>query len=227
MLDYYTERVSNVKLIEPPCIERYARWCERSKVFIMLSQKWKEKTGMRFEEKRVELKDGRKCVLRAVQPKDANGMIEYLKITSGETAFLLRNADEVKYTEEAERELLQRRLDDEGGFMMLAEIDGIIAGNCGIVSKGGYRRTNHRCGFAIALKKDYWHLGLGSEMMKYALELAEKIGYEQIELEVVDGNARAKSLYESFGFEVTGRNLRALKYDDGSYKDEYVMIKVF
>ena len=30
MLDYYTKGVSLVKLIEPPCTERYARWCERS-----------------------------------------------------------------------------------------------------------------------------------------------------------------------------------------------------
>ncbi len=49
--------------------------------------------------------------------------------------------------------------------------------------------------------------------------------YEQIELEVVEGNNRAKNLYERFDFKETGKNLRALKYDDGSYRDEYIMIK--
>ena len=50
--------------------------------------------------------------------------------------------------------------------------------------------------------------------------------YEQVELEVVDGNNRAKNLYERFGFRETGRNFRALKYDDGSYRDEYKMVKI-
>lgn len=182
---------------------------------------------MIFKEKETTLKDGRKCVLRPVQPDDALGMIEYLKMTSGESPFLLRYPEEVRFTEEKERELLSLRLKDETGFMMLAEIAGVIAGNCGIVPEGGYRRVKHRCGFAIALKKAYWHLGLGSEMMKYALELAQQMGYEQVELEVVDGNDRAKALYERFGFEVYGKSPRALKYDDGSYRDEYDMVKIF
>ena len=57
-------------------------------------------------------------------------------------------------------------------------------------------------------------------------ELARQIGYEQIELEVVDGNDTAKRLYEKCGFVETGKHVRALKYDDGTYRDEYIMIKV-
>lgn len=181
---------------------------------------------MHFTEKTIELTDGRECLLRAVQPKDAIDMIEYLRTVSAETPFLLRNADEVTFTEEAERTLLARKLAAEDEFMMLAEIDGAVAGNCGISAKGQVRRQRHRCGFAIALKKDYWHLGLGSAMLDYALALARQIGYEQVELEVVEGNDRAKALYERFGFQVTGKNIRALKFDDGSYRDEYLMIHI-
>lgn len=64
-------------------------------------------------------------------------------------------------------------------------------------------------------------------MMEYAFSLAKGMAYEQAELEVVDGNSRAKSLYERFGFQETGKNFRALKYDDGSYRDEYKMVKIF
>lgn len=66
----------------------------------------------------------------------------------------------------------------------------------------------------------------GSAMLGYALELSKQLGYEQVELEVVCGNDRAKALYERFGFEVTGRNVRALKFDDGSYRDEEIMVKL-
>lgn len=182
---------------------------------------------MNFENKTIELKDGRKCVLRPTVPNDAQSMIEYLKIISGETEFVLRNADEVYFTEEKEREILQAKLDSPNELMMVAEIDGENAGNCSIGSRGGLRRIKHRCGFAIALKKRYWNLGIGTAMTDYAMELAEKMGYEQAELEVVDGNDRAKALYEKAGFEVTGKHLRALKYDDGSYRDDYIMVKIF
>ena len=81
-------------------------------------------------------------------------------------------------------------------------------------------------GIAIVFGFTVAALCFGSAMIEYALSLAKKMGYEQAELEVVDGNNRAKSLYERFGFKETGKNFRALKYDDGSYKDEYKMVKI-
>lgn len=181
---------------------------------------------MLFEEKKITLKDNRICILRPVEEKDAADMIEYLRIVSSETPFLLRNEDEVTYTIEAEEQLLENKRKNPREIMMVAEVENIIAGNCGIVSNGNLRRIYHRCGFAIAIKETYWSIGIGSAMIEYALSLARKMGYEQAELEVVDGNNRAKSLYERFEFKETGKNFRALKYDDGSYKDEYKMIKI-
>lgn len=181
---------------------------------------------MVFEKKIINLKNNRICILRSVEKRDAEAMIEYLRMVSSETLFLLRNGDEVTYTIESEENLLENKRNHPREIMMVAEVDGTIAGNCGIVSHGDLRRVYHRCGFAIALKKAYWKLGIGSAMMEYAFSLAKEMGYEQMELEVVDGNIRAKNLYERFGFKETGKNLRALKYDDGSYKDEYKMVKI-
>lgn len=182
---------------------------------------------MIFEKRIIQLKDGRECILRPVEVKDAEAMIEYLRMVSSETPFLLRNEDEVTYTVEAEEQLLEKKRQEPREIMMVAEVEGNIAGNCGIRSNGNLRRVYHRCGFAIALKEAYWNLGIGSAMMEYAFSLAAEMGYEQAELEVVDGNDRAKRLYERFGFRETGKNLRALKYDDGSYRDEYKMVKIF
>lgn len=181
---------------------------------------------MIFAEKKVTLKDGRIGTLRSVEVEDAENMIEYLRVVSGETPFLLRYEDEVTYTVEAEKQLLENKRNAPREMMMVAEVEGVIAGNCGLVTNGDLRRVYHRCGFAIALEKNYWHLGIGSAMIEYAFCLAKEMGYEQIELDVVDGNSRAKSLYERFGFKETGKNYRALKYDDGSYRDEYKMVKI-
>lgn len=181
---------------------------------------------MRFQPRTLTLKDGRTCILCPTYPEYAEQMIEYLKLTAEETPFLLRYPDEVNYTLEGEREILQSLLENETGVMMMALVDGKVAGNCSINGKGNKRRVLHRCGLAIALKQEFWNLGIGTAMMEYLEELAIHIGYEQIELEVVEGNHTAKYLYEKCGFVETGKNVRALKYDDGTYRDEFIMIKV-
>ena len=182
---------------------------------------------MYFSEKEIKLKDGRTCILRTAQPKDAVGLILCLGMTFGETPFLLRDADEFRCTEKEERDFISKNLENPRGFLMLAEVDGQIAASCGIMPKGAFRRLRHRCDFAISVRKDYWSLGIGSNMIAYALMLAEQMGYEQVELGVVDGNDRAKVLYEQFGFTVVGKVWQSMKYRDGSYRDEWMMMRIF
>ena len=60
---------------------------------------------MRFEDREIVLKDGRKCILRPTSPEYADQMIEYLEKTSAETPFLLREPEEVTLTPEQEEYL--------------------------------------------------------------------------------------------------------------------------
>ena len=46
---------------------------------------------MTFEKKKINLKDGRVCILRPAEAKDAKAMVESLRTVSLETPFLLRN----------------------------------------------------------------------------------------------------------------------------------------
>ena len=160
---------------------------------------------MRFEEREITLKDGRKCILRPTAPDIAEEMITYLRLTSAETPWLLRNPDEVSYTLEAEKEILSRILEDPKSVMMAAIVDGKVAG--------------------IALYQAYWGLGIGTAMIGYLTELAGQIGYEQMDLEVIAGNEQAKALYRKCGFVESGRRHHAVKFDDGSYHDEILMYK--
>ena len=63
-------------------------------------------------------------------------------------------------------------------------------------------------------------------IFEYLTELAAKIGFEQIVPEVVADNIRAQALYRKCGFEESGRRIRALKFDDGTYHDEILMTKI-
>lgn len=178
---------------------------------------------MKFEMRSVMLRDGRTCELRPTTAEYAAEMIDCLKVTASETPFLLRYPDEVNFTLEGEQAFLRETYADERSVMMLAIVDGVLAGNCSLSPVGGLRRVCHRGSVAIALKKAYWGLGIGTAMLAYLAELAKAAAYEQLELEVVDGNDAALHLYEKLGFAETGRHPRAMKYDDGSYRDERIM----
>lgn len=180
---------------------------------------------MKFEERKIKMKDGRTCVLRPAVPDDAAAMIKYMEVTAAETDFLLRYPDEISYTVESEGEFLRRNLDDEMSVMMAAVVDGEIAGNSSISMVSPKRKARHRCSLAIALYKKYWGLGIGKAMLDYQTEIAEKLRFEQMDLEVVAENTRAQELYKKCGFVESGRRHNALKFADGSYHDEVLMYK--
>ena len=180
---------------------------------------------MQFDPKEIILKDGRKCILRPATAEDAEVLVKYLKETAGETEYLLRYPDEINLTVEDEQAFLGRILDDPGAVMMVATIDGNMAGNCSISGSGAKRKMRHRCTLAIALYKEYWHLGNGTAMIAHLAELARLMGYQQMDLEVVAENTMAQALYAKCGFMESRRRHHALRFDDGSMHDEILMYR--
>lgn len=180
---------------------------------------------MRIEPITITDKLGRTVLLREARPEDSADLIKYLKVTSGETPYLIREPDEITITEEKEKAFIQDKLNSERELMLLAFIDGKHVGNCSLMSLGSYKRYRHRCEVAIALYKEYWGSGIGMVMFETVLNIASSLGYEQAELEVVAGNESAISLYEKFGFQKYGTFPDNMKYSDGSYRDSYWMMK--
>ena len=181
---------------------------------------------MKFKEKEITLKDGRKSILCPTSSEYAEEMIDYMRKTAGETPYLLRNPDEVNYTIEGEKELLDKMMASPDSIMMMAVVEGKVAGNGSINGIGSKRKISHRCSLAIALYKDYWGLGIGTAMIGYMTELATQVGWHQVDLEVVAENLTAQALYKKCGFIESGRRHNALRFDDGSYHDEILMYKI-
>lgn len=86
-------------------------------------------------------------------------------------------------------------------------------------------KTSHRATIAIAILKDYWNLGIGSAMFEELVADAQKRGTEIMELEFIEGNERAKHLYEKFGFRVVSERPNVFKLKDGTYLSEFYMQK--
>ena len=173
-----------------------------------------------------KLKDGRTATLLSPRDEDINGVIEYLKISAGETEFILRYPEECdKYTYDAEKAIFERMNSSDDEAMFICLVDGKVAGNCGIHFNTKLK-TRHRAGVAIALCKEFWNLGIGTRMFEEMEKLALTKTYVQIlELDFVEGNTRARALYEKMGYKITGRRPSAICLKDGTLLDEYMMQK--
>lgn len=172
------------------------------------------------------LKDGRRAVIRNATADDAQGMLDYLNISAGETEYILRYPEECsKYTLEGEKKLFEERNASPNAEMLVCEVDGEIAGNCEIAWSNKLK-TRHRASVAIALISKYWGQGIGTKMFETLIRIAEgNPDILQMELEYVEGNNRARGLYEKMGFRITGIRPNGIRLKDGTLLNEYLMTR--
>ncbi|MBR4205236.1 MAG: GNAT family N-acetyltransferase [Clostridia bacterium] len=173
-----------------------------------------------------ELKDGRRALVRSPEYADIPGVLDYLYKTSGETEFLLRYPEEcVKYTPESEKELFDQINAAPNDAMLLCLVDGKVAGNCRITWSSKIK-TRHRASIGIALLRDYWNQGIGTRLLTELIRIAEENeGILQMELDFIEGNSRARALYEKMGFRITGMIPNAIRLKNGTLLNEYHMIR--
>lgn len=172
------------------------------------------------------LKDGRHAIIRSPKDEDIQGMLDYLYISAGETEFILRYPEECsKYTPEGEKALFDRINAAENEAMLVCVVEGKVAGNCQIVWKTGLK-VRHRASVAIALLKEFWNQGIGTRLFQEMIRIAEENeNITQMELEFVEGNSRARALYEKMGFRIAGIKPNAIRLKDGSFLNEYYMLR--
>jgi len=182
---------------------------------------------MKFNPIQRKDKFGRKIILRSAETSDAAALIDYLRITTGETPYLIREPEEVTITLEQEKQFIENKINAERELMLVATIDGKHVGNCSLMSIAPYKRYKHRCEIAIALYQEYCGCGIGKVMMQTVLDVAPNLGYEQAELEVISNNKGAIELYKKLGFEKYGSFPNNIKYSDGTYAEAEWMMKKF
>lgn len=181
---------------------------------------------MIIDEVRFKLRDGREALLRSPKEEEVESTLEYLVVSAGETDFILRYPEECgKYTPEGEKKLFEQKNESSNEAMIMCVVDGKVVGNCEISFFKGMK-TKHRASIGIALISEFWNQGIGTKMFEEMIRLAEnREDVLQIELEFVEGNARARHLYEKMGFRITGVRPNAIRLKDGTLLNEYTMIR--
>ena len=172
------------------------------------------------------LKDGRTALLRSPSEEDAADLLQFIRKACGETEFLLKYPEEYDaFTIEMERDFIRAVNDPQHGVMLTCLVDGKIAGNCQVMFRSGMKER-HRASVAVGLLKEYWNLGIGTKMFEEMIRVArEREGVLQMELDFIEGNTRARALYEKMGFRITGVKPDAVRVKDGRLLNAYMMVK--
>lgn len=179
---------------------------------------------MLYNTKTVLLKNGTQAIFRSPVAQDASAMMNFLKICSSETPFILRYPEECVETNEQESAYLTNINDSDTGIMIVCVIDGEIAGNCQIAFQKRLK-IKHRASVAIGIIRKYWAIGIGTAMFKEMIQIARQRGIFQLELEYIEGNDRARGLYEKMGFQVVAEKPDAIRLKDGTMLKEFSMVK--
>ena len=181
---------------------------------------------MIFEEKKIVLKNGVEAILKTPEIEDSEMLLNSIKTSSGETEFLSRTIEDWEtVTVESEEKFINNVRESRNTLFIACYADGVIAGNCDITFKTG-SKTSHIATVGIALQKKYWNIGIGSAMFKELMKAAEEHkGTEIVDLEMIEGNNRAKALYEKFGFQIKSVKPNFFKLKDGTHQNLVYMQK--
>ena len=182
---------------------------------------------MKIEERYYLFPNGEKTIIRSAGPEDALLVKTHREVTASETHFMAREPEDGPMNLQRITEILDAVEKDERDFMVTAFIGEEVIGDLGVITVRPHVKYLHRGYLGMSIRQKYTGMGLGSFMMKIALEQARKNGFEQVELGVFSDNERARHLYAKNGFKEYGINPRAFKLKDGTYCDEIIMANIF
>lgn len=142
----------------------------------------------------------------------------------------LRNNPEAfssSYVEEKDNpaEFYMQRIQAEGLYAFGAFEDDKLFGVVTLIKENKLKLQHRANIFAMYVSPAKRGSGIGRNLMEEAIKMAKNIEeIEQIYLSVVAHNVAAKKLYSNLGFEVYGKDRRALKIDHTYYDDEHMVL---
>jgi RimJ/RimL family protein N-acetyltransferase len=172
--------------------------------------------------KQVTLKNSQVATIRQARPEDAARLLEYVNRVTGETDFLAFGEGELDWSVEKERRFIEGFLAADNKVLLLAEVDGDVAGVAGFT--GDDRpRLRHGGEIGVVVSRRSWGLGLGTALMEALIEWATASGVvRKLGLRVRVDNDRALRLYERLGFAREGVSTRQFLIA-GTFHDGYIM----
>ena len=171
-----------------------------------------------YKVKQVELNDGSILSIRPALPTDAASIMEHLVLVGDESPFLSFSSDEVNWSVEREKEIIDEHNSTDNQLLIVGLINQQIVAVSNVHST--YKRRGRHMGeLGISIAKAHWSKGIATAIMNYILRWAQQNEIiEKLTLEVLDSNVKAIALYEKLGFTKEGL-LKKASIVDGEYHD--------
>ena len=174
-----------------------------------------------------KLKNDKTVFIRNAELKDAEKLLKYVELIFTDDSFFLTTTAEAQEWMNIEKttERIQKH-NDKGKLLLLAEVDGILAGTTDI-SHDDKKRIRHVGQLGMSILKEYRGIGVGSALLQTAIDWAKQDPViEKIGLGVHDTNIAAIGLYKKMGFVEEGRRIKEIKTAPNEYNDIVMMYRL-
>lgn len=163
----------------------------------------------------ITLKDGRVCTIRTPRAADGAALLAYMLQCNGETEFVLSYPDEFSLTAEQEGSFVEGQALSPDSLLITC-FDGDRAVGSAQIRFDHRDKLRHRASVGIGILRDYWRQGIATRMMELLIAQAQaRPGVASITLEYIEGNDRARALYEKLGFRERYRDPDAIRLRGG------------
>jgi RimJ/RimL family protein N-acetyltransferase len=119
-------------------------------------------------------------------------------------------------------EWLKKDLEEKSSRFIVAELNGEPAGFVRLSFRPEPGRDRHVTWLGIAVRRKHWRRGVGTGLMKEAINLAKESGCRKLMLGTFEGNERAIPLYGKLGFHTEAYEDEEV-YIDGSWRKGFIM----
>lgn len=170
----------------------------------------------------MKLKNGMTLQIREAVKEDAQEIIDYLNLVGGESDNLLFGANEFHMTIEGEENFIESMADSKTSALFVGKINEEVVCVGSMVS-GQRERIAHQAELAVSVKKKYWGIGVGTQLIQTIIDFAKSNHTTEIlHLGVRAENIAAIKLYKKMGFKQIGVYKNFFKIN-GKHYDEILM----
>ena len=163
-----------------------------------------------------------KIIIRQGQKEDAGDILAFSREVGSQTDNLSFGKEGFTINLEEEKEFLEKMQEAKTSIFYTAWRGEKLLGTGSL--QGFSRRMSHRGEVALAVLKESWGLGIGSQLMEKIIAYGKESGLELLNLEVGKDNQRAIRLYEKYGFKKLGRMPDFFKLEDRYVDFDYMYL---
>jgi len=164
--------------------------------------------------------DGRRWTLRPARPTDAGALSRLFAAVRAEGRWLVTPPSAV--SEPSEAFFIGEMIRGGDGLVLVAEAEGEVIGNV-LVSLDRNVVSAHIGTLSICVADDWRDVGIGSALVRAAVDWSRERGLFKVALGVFPDNERAIGVYERAGFVREGLRRRQYRVPGNGFRDELLM----